>query len=162
MDIWTETLERAHLPLLARWLDRADGALTPNDLPGDAAALPAWFERCAAEPGRLDCLALVYETPVGLAGLRQSGASEGAAALSLFLGERNYNPLRTATYLTLRMLDRAFLDLGLSQVHMEVHVRFGWYLEALERMGFQRGAEDGGRIPLRVEKERYLSRKYLF
>ena len=162
MDIWTETLERAHLPLLARWLDRTDGALTPNDLPGDAAALPAWFERCAAEPGRLDCLALVYETPVGLAGLRQCGAPEGAAALSLFLGERNYNPLRTATYLTLRMLDRAFLDLGLSQVCTEVQPRFGWYLEALARMGFQRGAEDGGRIPLRVEKERYLSRKYLF
>ena len=161
MNIWTERLERGHLPLIGRWLGRADAALTPNDLPGDAAALPAWFERCAAEPGRLDCLALVYETPVGLAGLRQSGAPEGAAALSLFLGERNYNPLRTATYLTLRMLDRAFLDLGLSQVCTEVHARFGWYLEALARMGFQR-APSGGPVCLRVEKASYLGRKYLF
>ena len=43
MDIWTERLEREHLPLLAQWLARREGALTPSDLPADCAGLSAWF-----------------------------------------------------------------------------------------------------------------------
>ena len=35
MDIWTEQLERRHLPILERWLGKTAGAITPNDLPSD-------------------------------------------------------------------------------------------------------------------------------
>ena len=161
VNIWTERLERGHLPLLGRWLGRADAALTPNDLPAEAVELEAWFERCAAEPGRLDFLTLVYETPVGLASLRPGG-EDGSAALELLLGERNYNPLRTATYVALRMLDRTFLECGFRRVSVQAFTRHAWLLEPLERMGFSRTAEQGDRICLTVEKDCYLSRKYLF
>ena len=76
MDIWTEQLERRHLPILERWLWRTAGAITPNDLPSDVIELRTWFERSVAEPGRLDCLALVYETPVGVAGLRRKNGQK--------------------------------------------------------------------------------------
>lgn len=59
MDIWTEKLVRRHLPILERWLDRSAGEITPNDLPSDAHELESWFDMCAAEPERLDCLTLV-------------------------------------------------------------------------------------------------------
>ena len=161
MDIWTERLEREHLTVLSRWIGHGDGALTENDLPPDAAGLASWFDAGAAEPGRLDCLALVYETPVGLAGLRRDGA-DGAARLWLLLGERGYNPLRTATYVTLRMLDRAFLELGFTRVRVRARPGCGWYREVLEKMGFSR-ADEGEELPvLQVEKQVYLSRKYLF
>ena len=78
MDIWTERLERRHLPAVERWLGREAGALTPNDLPRTAEALSGWYEACAAEAGRLDCLVRVYETPVGLAGLRQTAMPDTA------------------------------------------------------------------------------------
>ena len=162
MDIWTERLEEKHLPLLAHWIGRTAGAITPNDLPTDAEELPRWYESCAVELGRLDCLIRVYDTPVGLAGLRQRNGREGAAELYLQLYEVNYNPLRTATYATLRMLDRAFLELKLDRVEIRVFAQHRDYLEALERMGFSQTAADSETISTTVEKERYLSRKYLF
>ena len=162
MDIWTERLEQRHLPMLAYWIGRKSGAITPNDLPTDAEELSRWYESCAADPGRLDCLIRVYDTPVGLAGLRQCNGREGAAELYLQLYEVNYNPLRTATYATLRMLDRAFLNLKLDRVEMQVYARHRDYLEALERMGFSQTAADNERICADAEKDRYLSRKYLF
>ncbi len=161
MNIWTERLESAHLPMLRRWLGREDGALTPNDLPSEAAALEAWFARCAAEAGRHDCLALVYETPVGIAGLRRGGGPE-EAELYLFLGETGYNALRTATYVALRMLDRAFLELGLEGVTARVCARHEWFAEPLARMGFSLTEARDGMLDLRVEKAAFLSRKYLF
>ena len=109
MDIWTERLERRHLVIVERWVGRTAGALTPNDLPDAAEALADWFSRGAAEPGRLDCLLRVYDTPVGLASLRRSAEAD-TAELSLLLCEVGYNPLRTATYAAMRMLDRAFSD----------------------------------------------------
>ena len=160
--MWTERLERGHLPLLRRWIGRGDGALTPHDLPPEADKLTAWFDDCAAEPGRLDCLVSVYETPVGVAGLRRCGGQDGTATLYLLLGEVNYNPLRTATCVTLRMLDRAFLDLGLARVEMQVCAGHAWYPEVLERMGFTRTDAQDGTIRLAVEKDAFLSRKYLF
>lgn len=162
MDIWTEQLSRRHLSLLERWIGRGDGALTPNDLPSNTEELEAWFELCVAEQGRLDCLALVYETPVGLAGLRSCEAQNRTAVFYLLLGEVIYNPLRTATYVTLRMLDRAFLDNGLSRVIIRVHARFEWFLEVLERMGFSRTAVQDDLITLTVKKNDFLHRKYLF
>ncbi|MBQ9250613.1 MAG: hypothetical protein IJ179_09645 [Oscillospiraceae bacterium] len=160
MNIWTEELVERHLPLLEAWAGRSDGAITPNDLPASAEGLAQWFERRGAEPGRLDCLALVYETPVGLAGLRRS--AEGEAELYLLLCERGYNPLRTATYICLRMLDRAFLDLGLERVTMRVLPDGTWFLEALARMGFSPTEERDGPGCLAVERDTFQNQKYLF
>ena len=157
MDIWTEPLQRRHLPTVERWLTRTDGALTPMDLPQDPAALEAWFNRCAEEPGRLDCLLLVYETPVGVATLRRTDAVD-TAALSILLGERSYNPLRTATYVTLRMLDRAFLELGVRRVTMELLAPWPAYRAALDQMGFS----PDGDARLAVEKDVFLQNKYRF
>ena len=162
MDIRTERLVRGDLPALERWAGHTDGALTPNDLPVEAGGLAAWFEACSADPERLDCLALVYETPVGVAGLQRLGSQDGTAELYLLLGEVNYNPLRTATYVTLRMLDRAFLDLGFRRVTARVCAQHTWYLEVLEQMGFSRTAENCEAISLAVEKAAFLNRKYLF
>ena len=156
VDIWTEPLQRRHLPTVERWLTRTDGALTPNDLPQDEALLEAWFGRCAAESGRLDCLLLVYETPVGVASLRSADAPD-TAALSILLGERSYNPLRTAAYVTLRMLDRAFLELCARRVTMEMLAPWPAYRAALDQMGFQ---PDGG--VLAVEKDTFIQNKYHF
>ena len=160
LNIWTERLERGHLPLLERWIGRGDGELTANDLPTEAERLAAWYERAAAEPGRLDCLTLVYETPVGVAGVRRIRGQE--AELYLLLGETGYNALRTATYVSLRMLDRAFGDLGSARVTVQVRAEQAWFSEVLERMGFIRTAEGEKLCALAVEKEHYLSRKYLF
>ena len=162
MDIWTERLDRAHLPLLAQWLARREGALTPSDLPADCAGLSDWFEAQAAEPERQDFLALVYETPVGLAGLRGCGGNSGTAELWVLLGEVGYNLERTATFVTLRMLDRAFFEVGYEQVLVWVYACHGWFLELLERMGFTRAAEQDGMICLLVGKAVFLNRKYLF
>ena len=162
MDIWTEKLEQRHIPTLRRWIRRSSGAMTPNDLPDAEEKLSQWFESCAAEPGRLDCLILVYETPVGLAGLRRNCCRTGTAELYLLLCEVGYNPLRTATYATMRMLDRAFLDEGLARITVRVDRRRTEYLAALERMGFSGEAEEDGRIRLAVEKDLFSSRKYLF
>lgn len=162
MDIWTERLERRHLPLLERWAGRGEGALTPNDLPPDTENLATWYETCSAEQGRLDCLISVYETPVGIAGLRRQGWQSETAELYMLFCELNYNLLRSATYATLRMLDRAFLELGFERAVVYVHARHGWYADVLEQMGFSHGAEQDGTLLLSSEKSVYLDRKYLF
>ena len=161
MDIWIERLRPEHLPLLERWAGRADGAVTPNDLPPDAAAISAWLDACASEPGRWNALVTVYDTPVGVAGLRRTAPD--TAELSLLLGEVQYNLLRTATYAVLRMLDRAFEDASIRHVTMRVGARFSQLLEAFERMGFVRaGAQTGAAVCLSVEKAAFSQRKYLF
>lgn len=162
MDIWTERLVRRHLPLLECWVRRREGAMTPNDLPREAEKLAAWYEACSADPGRLDCLVSVYETPVGLSGLRQHSGQSDTAELHLLLCELSYNPLRTATYTTLRMLDHAFLELGFNRAAVQIYAKHGWYLNVLEQMGFTRTIELDGLISLSVEKSVYLDRKYLF
>ena len=161
MDIWTEKLVRRHLPVLERWLGRTAGAVTPNDLPSDVRGLEAWFEMCTAEPGRLDCLALVYETPVGVAGLRRT-VDQDTAELYLMLGEVGYNLQRTAAYVTLRMLDRAFSEAGIRRVAVRVGIRHQWFFDTLEQMGFFRTGAGAGVEALTVEKNVFLSRKYLF
>ncbi len=162
MDIWTERLERTHLTLLERWLGRSDGVLTANDLPEEADSFPQWFEACEAERGREDYLILVYETPVGIAGLRRNGDEETAAELYLLIGEVGYNLLRTATYAALRVLDRAFLEPETGVVTVSVLSRSAWFAEVLERMGFSRSDERDGVIPLRAERKAFLNRKHLF
>ena len=162
MDIWTERLEREHLPLLAQWLRRREGALTPNDLPADCAGLPAWFAAQSADPERQAFLTLVYETPVGLAGLRGCGEGSGTAELRVLLGEVGYNLQRTATYVTLRMLDRAFLELGYARVLVRAYAHHGWFLDVLGQMGFSLMTEQDGLIRLCVDKAVFLNRKYLF
>lgn len=163
MNIWTESLERKHLPLLKSWIGRIPGKLTANDLPLDPEALTDWFERRALESGRLDFLVSVYETPVGVAGLRVCDGEANTAGMYLLLGEANYNPLRTATYATLQILDRAFQECGFDRVCAEVYAKeHKEYLEALERMGFSKTAEASEKSYTSIERKLFLDRKYLF
>ena len=162
MDIWTERLQREHLALLKDWLGRDTGVLTTNDLPSKTEDIDHWYERCAADPNRTDCLVSIYETPVGLAGLQRQAGRKDTVSLYLLLGEVNYNPLRTATHVTLRMLDRAFSECGVSHATICVLSSQAWFLEPLERMGFMRTCVQDDHVVLSVEKESFQSRKYLF
>ena len=80
----------------------------------------------------------------------------------MLLGERNYNPLRAATYLTLQLLDRAFAEPSIQSAKIKVYDRHAWHLTSLERIGFARSENRGDMVTLTVQKETYLSRKYLF
>ena len=162
MDIWTEELERRHLPVLQPWLSRGDGAITPNDLLIDGKDLESWFAALSSEPGRQDFLALVYETPVGIAGLRRSAGGNNMMEMYLLLGEIGYNLLRTATYVTLRVLDRAFSDAGVGRTAIRIRPGYGWFLPVLEQMGFSRTVAENGILSFSAERNEYLSRKYLF
>ena len=149
MNIWTEQLQRQHLTLLERWLNRTAGTLTANDLPDNAEMLTEWFE----QRGQADSLISVYETPVGVGGLRGNG-------FYLFLGEVGYNLIRTATYATLRILDQALINLD--TVTAWVYSDHKEYLSALKTMGFSQIDEKGDMIRVSVQKIELLSRKYLF
>ena len=149
MNIWTEQLQRQHLTLLERWLNRTAGTLTANDLPDNAEMLTEWFE----QRGQADSLISVYETPVGVGGLRGNG-------FYLFLGEVGYNLIRTATYATLRILDQALINHD--TVTAWVYGSHKEYLSALKKMGFSQIDEKGDMIRVSVQKKELLSRKYLF
>ena len=149
MNIWTEQLQRQHLTLLERWLNRTAGTLTANDLPDNAEMLTEWFE----QRGQADSLISVYETPVGVGGLRGNG-------FYLFLGEVGYNLIRTATYATLRILDQALINHD--TVTAWVYGSHKEYLSALKTMGLSQIDEKGDMIRVSVQKIELLSRKYLF
>ena len=149
MDIWTEQFLRQHLPILERWLNRTAGTLTANDLPEKAEMLPKWFEQRAQG----DYLISVYETPVGMGGLRGN-------EFYLFLGEVGYNLIRTATYATLRILDQAFIQLN--TVSAWVYSDQKEYLSALKTMGFSQIDEKDDLIRVSVQKKELESRKNLF
>ena len=149
MDIWTEQFLRQHLPILERWLNRTAGTLTANDLPEKAEMLPKWFEQRAQG----DFLISVYETPVGVGGLRGN-------EFYLFLGEVGYNLIRTATYATLRILDQAFIKLD--TVTVWVYRNHKEYLSVLKTMGFSQIDEKDDLIRVSVQKKELESRKYLF
>ena len=149
MNIWTEQLQRQHLTLLERWLDRTAGTLTANDLPENAELLTEWFE----QRGQADSLISVYETPVGVGGLRGN-------EFYLFLGEVGYNLIRTATFATLRILDQALINHD--TVTAWVYGSHKEYLSALKKMGFSQIDEKGDMIRVSVQKKELLSRKYLF
>ena len=149
MNIWTEQLQRQHLTLLERWLNRTAGTLTANDLPDNAELLTEWFE----QRGQADSLISVYETPVGVGGLRGNG-------FYLFLGEVGYNLIRTATYATLRILDQALINHD--TVTAWVYGSHKEYLSALKKRGFSQIDEKGDMIRVSVQKIELLSRKYLF
>ena len=149
MNIWTEQLQRQHLTLLDRWLNRTAGTLTANDLPDNAEMLTDWFE----QRGQADSLISVYETPVGVGGLRGN-------EFYLFLGEVGYNLIRTATYATLRILDQALINHD--TVTAWVYGSHKEYLSALKKMGFSQIDEKGDMIRVSVQKKELLSRKYLF
>ena len=149
MNIWTEQLQRQHLTLLERWLNRTAGTLTANDLPDNAEMLTEWFE----QRGQADSLISVYETPVGVGGLRGN-------EFYLFLGEVGYNLIRTATYSTLRILDQAFIKLD--TVTAWVYSDHKEYLSALKTMGFSQVDEKDDLIKVSVQKRELGSRKYLF
>ena len=149
MNIWTEQLQRQHLTLLERWLNRTAGTLTANDLPDNAEMLTEWFE----QRGQADSLISVYETPVGVGGLRGNG-------FYLFLGEVGYNLIRTSTYATLRILDQALINHD--TVTAWVYGSHKEYLSALKKRGFSQIDEKGDMIRVSVQKIELLSRKYLF
>ena len=149
MNIWTEQLQRQHLTLLERWLNRTAGTLTANDLPDNAELLTEWFE----QRGQADSLISVYETPVGVGGLRGN-------EFYLFLGEVGYNLIRTATFATLRILDQALINHD--TVTAWVYGSHKEYLSALKTMGFSQIDEKGDMIRVSVQKKELLSRKYLF
>jgi len=149
MNIWTEQLQRQHLTLLERWLNRTAGTLTANDLPDNAELLTEWFGQRAQD----DYLISVYETPVGVGGLRGN-------EYYLFLGEVGYNLIRTATYATLRILDQAFIKLD--TVNAWVYSSHNEYLSALKTMGFSQIDEKDDLIKMSVQKKELESRKYLF
>ncbi len=149
MNIWTEQLQRQHLTLLECWLDRNAGTLTANDLPENAELLTEWFEQRA----QADYLISVYETPVGVGGLRGN-------EFYLFLGEVGYNLIRTATYSTLRILDQAFIKLD--TVTAWVYSDHKEYLSALKTMGFSQVDEKDDLIRVSVQRRELGSRKYLF
>ena len=149
MNIWTEQLQRQHLTLLERWLNRTAGTLTANDLPDNAELLTEWFE----QRGQADSLISVYETPVGVGGLRGNG-------FYLFLGEVGYNLIRTATFATLRILDQALINHD--TVTAWVYGSHKEYLSALKKMGFSQIDEKGDMIRVSVQKKELESRKYLF
>ena len=149
MNIWTEQLLRRHLPILQRWLNRTAGTLTANDLPENAELLTEWFEQRALA----DYLISVYETPVGVGGLRGN-------EFYLFLGEVGYNLIRTATYATLRILDQGFIKLD--TVTAWVYSSHKEYLSALKTMGFSQIDEKDNLIRVSVQKKELESRKYLF
>ena len=148
MNIWTEQLQRQHLTLLERWLDRTAGTLTENDLPENAELLTEWFE----QRGQADSLISVYETPVGVGGLRGN-------EFYLFLGEVGYNLIRTATYATLRILDQAFIKLD--TVTTWLYSNHKEYLSALKTMGFSQIDEKDDLIRVSVQKKELKSRKHL-
>ena len=162
MNIEAESLEPRHLPILRNWTGRTAGAPTPNDFPQNAAEVAQWFELLAAESGRMDCLVSVYDTPVGIAGLRRNTKAADSAELYLLLCEVGYNLLRTATYATLCMLDRAFQECELRCVAADVNTEQREYLAALERMGFCRIRESRRTITVEVQKEMYLNNRFLF
>ena len=149
MNIWTEQLQRQHLTLLERWLNRTAGTLTANDLPDNAEMLTDWFE----QRGQADSLISVYETPVGVGGLRGN-------EFYLFLGEVGYNLIRTATYATLRILDQALINHD--TVTAWVYGSHKEYLSALKTMGFSQVDEKDDLIRVSVQKRELGSRKYLF
>ena len=149
MNIWTEQLLRQHLPMLEHWLNRTGGKLTSNDLPEKAEMLSEWFGQRAQD----DYLISVYETPVGVGGLRGN-------EYYLFIGEVGYNLIRTATYATLRILDQAFIKLD--TVNAWVYGSHNEYLSALKTMGFSQIDEKDDLIKMSVQKKELESRKYLF
>ena len=162
MDIWTEPPEYRHLPVLESWTERNTGQLTASDFPVEVGKLSQWFDRCSSDPMRIDCLISVYETPVGIAGLRRYTEQVNAADLYLLLGETNYNPIRTATYATLRMMDHAFMDCKYDRINAQICEGHREYLNVLEQMGFSKTTDKDGGIWASVEKRVYLDRKYLF
>ncbi len=162
MNINTEQLKLRHFPILQQWAGRTSGALTPNDFPRVKEHIQQWLEHNTDNAERLDCMIFVYDTPVGIAGLFHDNTSPESAELYMILCEVGYNLIRTATYATLCMLDRAYLDYGLKTVSASVYTCHPEYLDVLERMGFIRQTEKGEMRLVVADRETYLSRKYLF
>ena len=162
MNINTERLKLRHFPILQQWAGRTSGAMTPNDFPWVKEQIQKWLELNTDNAERLDCMIFVYDTPVGIAGLLHDNTSPESAELYMLLCEVGYNLIRTATYATRSMLDRAYLDYGLQNVSASVYTCHPEYLDALERMGFIRQTEKGEMRMVVADRETYLSRKYLF
>ena len=162
MNINTERLKLRHFPILQQWAGRTSGAMTPNDFPWVKEQIQQWLELNTDNAERLDCMIFVYDTPVGIAGLLHDNTSQESAELYMLLCEVGYNLIRTATYATLCMLDRAFQEYGLQTVSASVYTCHPEYLEALERMGFSRQTEKGELIMVEAGRKAFYSRKYLF
>lgn len=162
MNINTERLKLRHFQILQQWAGRTSGAMTPNDFPWVKEQIQKWLELNTDNAERLDCMIFVYDTPVGIAGLLHDNTSPESAELYMLLCEVGYNLIRTATYATLCMLDRAFQEYGLQTVSASVYTCHPEYLEALERMGFSRQTEKGELIMVEAGRKAFYSRKYLF
>lgn len=160
MDIWTEKLEPRHIYALKRWIGRSSGVLTSNDFPNNEDDLHNWLE-WRSDPGRLDCLVLAYETPVGLGGFRQRDKLQ-KVEFYLLLGEVGYNPIRIATYATQRILARAFTDYSRDEMIARVYSSHEDYIEVLSKMGFSKIAEESELTILAIKKSQFMDSKYLF
>ena len=77
-------------------------------------------------------------------------------------GETNYNLIRTATYATVQMLDRAFQDFDCKYVVTQINAVNTLFSDVLEQMGFYLKAEQNGCFAVAIEKDMFLKRKYLF
>ena len=162
MDIWTEQLQTRHLPILENWAGRSICRMTASDFPEERETLSQWLAAGREDPFRLDCLVSVYETPVGISGLRRRDSMLCEAELYLVLGESGYNSIRTGTYAALQMLDRAFRDCGLERVNAEVYICRRDFLEVLVKMGFIPVGQEEKLTQMSVEKGSFYSRRYLF
>lgn len=162
VNIWTERLQENHIPILENWAGRNSGALTKSDFPTDKVQLLNWYHVCAANPKRQDYIVLAYDTPVGITGLLKPDADVPELQFYLRLGETNYNLIRTATYATLQMLDRAFQDFDCKYVVTQINAVNTLFSDVLEQMGFYLKAEQNGRFAVAIEKDMFLKRKYLF
>ena len=78
------------------------------------------------------------------------------------LGEVGYNLRRTATYVTLRMIDHAFSNADVAQVAVWLCPCHTWFLDVLYRMGFAEVRTENEIMAFTVEKDVFLNRKYLF
>ena len=141
-------------------MGRSSGVLTSNDFPNNEDDLQNWFEG-RSDLGRLDCLVLAYETPVGLGGFRQRDKFQ-KGEFYLFLGEVGYNPIRIATYATQRILSRAFTDYAIDEMIARVYSRHKDYIEVLTKMGFYKIAEKNELTILAIKESQFMDSKYLF
>ena len=91
MNINTEQLKLQHAPILQQWVGRTSGAMTPNDFPREKRQIQQWLELNMNDTERLDCLIFVYDTPVGITGLRHDNTSPESAELYMLLCEVGYN-----------------------------------------------------------------------
>lgn len=160
MNIETEKLKKEDLKYLVDWTTRCNGGnYTVNDLPIDMESAKKWFLYTANQDGRLDCIVYLYYTPVALIGLTE--IVQDSASLYLRLGETSYNSTRLATYAMLRVLDRAFQEMGLEKIYVSLENTSQDVRILFERIGFE-ASVSSIKSNLILTKASYSDNRYLF